>query len=41
MLLIDNGFGVIQQIGTEGDDLNVIFEDSKVYGETDALDCPY
>ncbi len=41
MLLIDNGVSVLQQIGTEGDSLEIVLKDSSIYGETEATDCPF
>lgn len=37
---IDNAKGVCLQTGGSNDEISISLKDSKIYGETDALDCP-
>jgi len=40
MVFLDNSKGVSLMIGTEGEDLQIMMNDVKIFGEDDNLDCP-
>ena len=41
MVLIDNNIGAALNVGKEADELWANIRDTKFYGESESLDCPY